>query len=541
MGVQAAASIEESDGSPASLAAAIAAHRGNRQDSPLLLAELPPEVRDRPHGMAAEDAALEAALAAAEQAIAVGDAGAAAVALDQYIFHLVKAANTFAVAGARCGTADPARAARAALNVPLDISPLNATAGFGSVLVTEHNGRHVVRVDPDTGQVLATIDAGVEPVKLQPADGRMWGRAADAFFAIDPATNIVTATLPKSDVGPAADRVWAVDGGLWIGDGLRLHRYDTATLHRVAVVELGMPCDLPAGTSELIVVSTYNGEPGQSGAAAAAFVDPGTNAVLATIAVPVDVTIGVVLDDAVFLAGESGSKAVVVDRATWTVSRTPDLGRDTGALGTGETDGTSVYVPTLDQRDVLVVDASTFAVTDVVETLGVHCVTVQDDSLWVAGYDGYVPAVRPQVVARALLVSAPIDRCDRAAPRIGRGMWGGRCRGDRVVTSEQADGAVRGIDLDLGAVGDAGGGSVGADHRCQTELACHGRGVAQRSALFHDESADHGQQRVHRGPGERRDQHVARLELVESEHQVAHHARPPGVDGVADADPVHGG
>jgi hypothetical protein len=100
---------------------------------------------------------------------------------------------------------------------------------------------------------------------------------------------------------------------------------------------------------------------------------------------------------------------------------------------------------------------------------------------------------------------------------------------------------VRGIDLDVGAVGDAGGGLVGADHRCEAELARDDGGVAECSAFFDDEGADDGKQRVHRRSCERRDEHVAGLELVECEHQVAHHARSAGVGGVADADPADGG
>jgi hypothetical protein len=82
---------------------------------------------------------------------------------------------------------------------------------------------------------------------------------------------------------------------------------------------------------------------------------------------------------------------------------------------------------------------------------------------------------------------------------------------------------------------------VGADHGSKAELARHDRGVAQRSTFFHDEGADHGQRRVHRRCGERRDQGIARLELIERQHPVAHHARPPAVRGVADADPAHDG
>jgi hypothetical protein len=229
----------------------------------------------------------------------------------------------------------------------------------------------------------------VEPVKLQPADGRMWGRTADSFFAIDPTTDTITATLAKADVGPHADRAWAVDGGLWICDGQRIHRYDPITLAPVAVIELGIPCDMPGGTAELIVASTFNGDDGESGSAAAAFVDPVTNQLLGTVDLPIDVNIGIVLDDSVFFAGNQGSRSVVVDRGTWTVRATHDLGRPT-AGGTIEADATSVYVPTADNRDVLVVDTHTFAVTDTIETLGVHSVAVHDGALWTAISDGFL-------------------------------------------------------------------------------------------------------------------------------------------------------
>jgi hypothetical protein len=383
--------IHDPDVTPAEMADYVEAHRGARDSIPPFdVATLPPEVRGGPHGIAAETVAQEAALTAAERAARSGDAEAARAALDTYYFHLLKTGNVFAVGGARCGGAEPARAAGAALNVPVAFSPLNATAGFGSIWVTEHDGSRVFRVDADSGEVLAAVDVGDEPVKLQPADGRMWGRTTDAVFAIDTTANTVTATLPKADVGPAADRAWAVDGGLWICDGQRIHRYDPTTVEPIAVIELGIACDMPGGTKDLIVASTYNDDDGQSGAAAAAFIDPATNKVLATVALPVDVTIGIVLDDSVFFAGEHGSQAVVVDRSTWKVRDTPDLQRDTGHVGTVEADATSVYVPTLDERDVLVVDISTFAVTDTIETLGVHSVTVEEGSLWTAYYDGFL-------------------------------------------------------------------------------------------------------------------------------------------------------
>ena len=63
------------------------------------------------------------------------------------------------------------------------------------------------------------------PVKLQPADGRMVVRTADSYVAIDAATNTIVGTLLRADVGPNANRSWAVDGALWI---CVLQRFDTA-------------------------------------------------------------------------------------------------------------------------------------------------------------------------------------------------------------------------------------------------------------------------------------------------------------------------
>ena len=70
------------------------------------------------------------------------------------------------VAGAECG--DPARAANAALNVPLrDVH--HVATGFGSVWVSPWFGTAIHRVDPASGDVLATIDVGAPaPARSSP-------------------------------------------------------------------------------------------------------------------------------------------------------------------------------------------------------------------------------------------------------------------------------------------------------------------------------------------------------------------------------------
>jgi hypothetical protein len=123
-----------------------------------------------------------------------------------------------------------------------------------------------------------------------------------------------------------------------------------------------------------VATGEYNEDEGESGTSAAAFIDPGTNAVIDTVSLPVDVGVPVVLDDAIFFPGMAGSIAVVVDRSTWAVTSTPDLGRPTGASQSGF-DGTSMYIGTADHEDILKVDANTYAVTDTIKPLHANTVS----------------------------------------------------------------------------------------------------------------------------------------------------------------------
>jgi hypothetical protein len=254
------------------------------------------------------------------------------------------------------------------------------------VWVSQVLAGNVVRIDAESGDVLATIDIGTRPLKIQEADGRMWVRAADAYHAIDPSTNTITATLNKADVGPQANRSWAVDGALWICDGRRVHRYDPTTLESVAVIDVDVDCGQVYATDDLVVAWNYNEDEGESGVSAAAFIDPATNAVVATVDLPVDVGVPVVLDESVFFSGAGGSLAAVVDRTKWEVVATPDLGRSTGR-SQNAFDGRYIYVPTYEDPfpDILIVDAATFEVVDSFEPVGVNSVEVLDDWLFAIG------------------------------------------------------------------------------------------------------------------------------------------------------------
>jgi hypothetical protein len=116
------------------------------------------------------------------------------------------------------------------------VPPLGAwqvRAGFDSVRVAKQFSEAVARVDPASGRVLATVNVGSTPVKLQPADGR------------------------------------------------RLRRYEPTNVSLATTVDLGIDCGQVSATSDLAIAWTYHEDDGESGASAAAFIDPAMNAVVA--------------------------------------------------------------------------------------------------------------------------------------------------------------------------------------------------------------------------------------------------------------------
>jgi hypothetical protein len=323
---------------------------------------------------------IEAAMDELADAAAAGaaeDVDGALLAGERADDLLVQSQAMLAVAGVPC--VDRALITGATVNVPL-LGAWQVGAGFDSVWVAKEFSDAVARVDPASGRVLATVDVGSTPFKLQPADGRMWVRTNDAYVAIDPATNTVTATLAKADVGAEANRSWAVDGALWICDGSRLHRYDPTNVSLVSTVDLGIDCGQVFATSDLVVAWTFNDDGG--GASAAAFIDPATNAVVAGVDLPVNVGVPVVEDDAVFFPGYGNAGAASVDRQSWTVTEheldVPPLG---GSQST--TDGTFIYVPTANRLDIVVIDARSNEVVDKIEVLDVNSVVATAEGLWV--------------------------------------------------------------------------------------------------------------------------------------------------------------
>jgi YVTN family beta-propeller protein len=125
--------------------------------------------------------------------------------------------------------------------VQLTGNPLNVAPGFGSlwVSVTQDTGGLLVRIDPGTQQIVASIPVGGFPVGIAVAAGSLWVTSYDdgTLARVDPATNKVVVTIP---VGPGPAQL-AVDAGMiWVGNSAgSITRVDPAANRRVQVVTVG--------------------------------------------------------------------------------------------------------------------------------------------------------------------------------------------------------------------------------------------------------------------------------------------------------------
>jgi hypothetical protein len=104
-------------------------------------------------------------------------------------------------------------------------------AGYGAVWVASPSLDRVTRIDPGSGDVVATIDVGGEPDLLAIGANAVWtlDQAHGNLSRIDPATNGVVATV---SLGEAIDRGQIAFGGgcVWVrGSTTLLYQIDPQT------------------------------------------------------------------------------------------------------------------------------------------------------------------------------------------------------------------------------------------------------------------------------------------------------------------------
>jgi YVTN family beta-propeller protein len=129
---------------------------------------------------------------------------------------------------------------RVVQRIALDADPFDLAWGYGSLWVSSyfHEPRELLRVDPATGQVLATItDVTLGATGLAVGDGAVWVASTygNLVARIDPATNRVIATIPVEQY-PLAVTVGS--GAVWVRneESSSVSRIDPATNRVVATI-----------------------------------------------------------------------------------------------------------------------------------------------------------------------------------------------------------------------------------------------------------------------------------------------------------------
>ncbi len=157
-------------------------------------------------------------------------------------------------------------------------------ADADAVWVTDFDANTLVRIDPKTLAVVATIPVGQSPEGVVVAAGAVWvaNHRAGTVSRIDPATNQIVATIPAGDAGPSGPQwVASISGSIWVGvpnvsSVVRIDPTTNAVVATVVVPYPAYPCGgFALGSGAVWMSSCFE-------QTSIARVDPATNAVSST-------------------------------------------------------------------------------------------------------------------------------------------------------------------------------------------------------------------------------------------------------------------
>jgi YVTN family beta-propeller protein len=137
---------------------------------------------------------------------------------------------------------DPSTGQRQATITGLPIGGATGIAvGAGAVWTAANKDQAVLRIDPATNRVVATIPVRQYPLAVSVGPGAVWVHNEDSSSVsrIDPATNQVVAEVPAPPPvgGPGVDAMAAGPDGLWV-PGVTLQHVDPATNRVAGIIDL---------------------------------------------------------------------------------------------------------------------------------------------------------------------------------------------------------------------------------------------------------------------------------------------------------------
>jgi YVTN family beta-propeller protein len=199
--------------------------------------------------------------------------------------------------------------------------PKAVAVSTGAVWTGRGDTMSLVRIDPTTGRVVATIPIDVEAWYIAASDTAVWVSdwRSDTVVRVDPATNRPVATIPNLPNGPTGIAI--APGSVWVASSRAnvLTKIDSATNQVVA----SLPTDLVPLPVTYAYGSIWVRNEFREGNGTVQRVDPQTSRVVATI--PVGPEIGRDgLDSLADLAGGvwvAGLQTEEIDPATNRVTR----------------------------------------------------------------------------------------------------------------------------------------------------------------------------------------------------------------------------
>jgi YVTN family beta-propeller protein len=267
--------------------------------------------------------------------------------------------GTGAVTAPSNATSAPATPAGTVTSIPVGAGPFGIVAGAGSIWVPNLGDGTLMRIDPTTNRVVATIAIGATPV--------------------DPNTMIV----PSMAVAATDTAIWvtrtAADQAS--GAAYELLRLDPATNAIVATIPLAYQPDFLAATvdSLWIVARTAN---------LVLRVDIATSQIATTIALdaPIWVTVG---EGAIWVSNGATPNPSVGNMQHWIAKIDPATNTIVGTVVIDQftrffaVDAGSLWVPGLSQNEVLRIDTATLEVTGRIHVILPGTLVASHGALWV--------------------------------------------------------------------------------------------------------------------------------------------------------------
>lgn len=261
---------------------------------------------------------------------------------------------------------------------------------------------HAIRIDPATHQTVASVAVGPNPAAVAAGGGLVWvaNRHDGTVTVIDPATNQVQQTIPKSGSGPVrpgGPGLAFASGSLWVAN---------ANQQQVVRVEPDPDADpiaIPVGASPTAIAAAPDADAvwvaarTQNGGGRLVRIDTRTNRVVPTVPLPYEPTgLAITTDGRTVWVATAGDEAIrgINTRPGGAVRpiKLP-LAPDQVAVGDG-----AVWVTSSKGDAVLRIDPATTSAPKVIRVgNGPSGIAFGADRVWVAnGQDGTVSIIDPQ-------------------------------------------------------------------------------------------------------------------------------------------------